>query len=159
MLKHHWLSLLIWAVLLVAAQSLVGANNIPGAWYAQLTKPVWTPPNWLFAPVWTLLYIMIAAAGWRLWWTLKTIMPMPLKHPLMLLYGLQLVLNTLWSPLFFGLHLPLAALLDLSALVLLVLLLVRKLYAIDRLGAQLLLPYLAWISYAWTLNAGIVALN
>src|SRR5687768_7302876 len=100
---------LIVFIALVAAAAVTGAQFEPGEWYAQLTKPSWTPPNWLFGPVWTALYVAIAIAGWRAWvstgarWT-----------PALAAWVVQLVLNTLWSWLFFGLHKPGLALFDLS---------------------------------------------
>jgi len=149
--KHRARPGLLLFLLIVAAVAMSGVAFQPGAWYAGLTKPFWTPPNWLFPPVWTLLYIMIAIAGWL-------IFSMP-DTRLRLLWVIQLGLNALWSWLFFGLHHFAAGLVDILALLVsigAILLLSRP---ISKTVTWLMLPYFLWVAYASTLNAGILILN
>lgn len=124
------------------------------SWYPLLHKPVFNPPNWIFGPVWTLLYGMIAVAGWRVWrsagWAPRAAWTS---------YALQLLFNLLWSELFFGLHQPIWALADIALLWLAILLNVLLFSRQDRVAAWLLLPYFAWTSFAFVLNAAIVKLN
>jgi benzodiazapine receptor len=136
----------------VAAVAATGAAFAPGTWYASLTRPGWTPPNWIFPPVWSLLYLGIAIAGWLLWTT-------PNTRAGRVLWGLQLLLNGLWSWIFFGLHRVGLALLDLSALVATVAVLTVWAWRRSRIVAWLMAPYLAWLLYAKSLNAGILLLN
>jgi benzodiazapine receptor len=137
------------------APALIGGWFKPGAWYATLEKPPWTPPNYLFAPVWTILYLTIAIGGWL---TYQTANFENLKGAFTF-YFLQLILNGLWSWLFFGLHRPGIALLDISALWISIFATILTFSAI-RLGAGLLLaPYLFWVSFATALNFSIWRLN
>ena len=93
---------LVACVLLVAAIASLGAIAPPGAWYAGLAKPPFNPPNWVFGPAWTTLYLMIAVATWRLWRAPAS----PARTRALRLNGVQLALNALWTPIFFGLQLP-----------------------------------------------------
>lgn len=137
-------------LLIVAAIAMVGVRYRPGIWYETLAKPFWTPPNWLFPPVWFSLYFLMTLAATRVTLT-------GARRPL-LIFFLQLILNGAWSWLFFGLHLPIVGLLDLVALVPLVAWCTQLFFENDRVAGYLLLPYLCWISYALTLNVGIVFL-
>lgn len=124
-------------------------------WYPTLIKPSWTPPNWVFGPVWVCLYIMIAISGWLLYRS---------KHShnrtvALMLYGSQLVLNCTWSFLFFFLRSPLLGLINIFLLCLLIILTIIKSWHLTRVGSVLLVPYLAWILYATTLNSAIWLLN
>lgn len=138
-------------LLAVGAVAAFAARFRPGTWYAALDKPWWTPPDWLFAPVWSALYLAIAVSGWLIF-----ARGAPAAR---LLWTAQLVLNGAWSWLFFGEHLVAAALIDITALTACVL----ALLALVRNGPMpsfwLLLPYGLWVSYAWSLNAGVLALN
>lgn len=129
--------------------SLIGISTLPGAWYDSLVKPSFTPPNWVFGPVWTVLYALIGWVGARKW----------LFGGERGLWFSQLALNFLWSPVFFGLNLAVTALVIIATLWLLIATFIAKEWRKDRLSAQLFLPYLAWVSLAAALNAGIVALN
>jgi benzodiazapine receptor len=122
------------------------------AWYPTLARPPATPPNWVFGPVWMVLYVMIAVAAWLAW-------RRPGHRGALLLWGWQLLANALWAPLFFGLHLIGAALLDLLALLLLAGLATQAFARLARPAALLMLPYLAWTCYAVYLNAGFWWLN
>jgi benzodiazapine receptor len=138
-------------VLLVAAVAAFGAQFEPGDWYAGLDKPAWTPPNWLFAPVWAILYILIAVAGWLIHYGTGRL----LKY----LWALQLVLNGVWSWLFFGLHLTGPALADISVLTACIAALLVVAYQSMPRIVWLLLPYWVWVGYAATLNAAIYLRN
>lgn len=148
----NWIGLLAF-ITVVAAVSLSASQFRPGDWYAGLAKPPWTPPNWVFAPVWTLLYVMIAVAGWRAW--LKAgVASLPLA-----LWALQMIFNGAWSWLFFGRHEIGLALADLNAMWIALLGFIAATWRIDRPAALLFLPYLAWVGYAGALNAAIWRLN
>ena len=139
-----------------AATGSVTAAEIP-TWYAHLNQPSWTPPNWAFPVVWTLLYILMAVALWRLW---NGLAHGQAVRSLILLFLLQLALNAAWSPVFFLLHRTPSALIIIGALdVVLAILIAGAWRAGQRAVAGLLSPYLAWVLYATTLNAGIVVLN
>ena len=144
-------SLLVFLVLVAVVASL-GAMFQPGAWYTGLAKPAWTPPGWLFGPVWTVLYGMIAVAGWMAWRSSG-------RGLLMALWGLQLTLNALWSPLMFGRHEIGLALVDIVALVIVILAFIAAAWRQRRAAALLFIPYLAWVSFATALNVAIWMLN
>ncbi len=136
----------------VAAAASFGAVYQPGAWYAALAKPSWTPPNSWFPVAWTILYVMIALAGWFAWravgWT-----------GLLNVWLGQLALNASWSWVMFGQHRIFAALLVITGLWLLIVAFTFGAWRSARPAALLFLPYLAWVSFAWTLNAGVWWLN
>lgn len=142
-------------VIAVAAVAFVGAQFTPGPWYEALRKPSFNPPDWVFAPVWAVLYVMVALAGWRLWCGLRA-----QGTWLLSLYALQLGLNAAWSWLFFGLQRPAWALVDIVALWLVIVILVAGSFARrQRLAAWLLLPYTVWVGFAAVLNVAIWRLN
>ncbi len=124
-------------------------------WYAGLRKPVWTPPGWVFGPVWTALYLMMAVAAWRVWlagpWR-RTAWPLGL-------FAVQLVLNVLWSVLFFGLQMPGAALVEIVVLWAAILATTVAFFRHSRPAGGLMIPYLAWVSLAVTLNFELWRLN
>ncbi len=123
-------------------------------WYTTLNKPSFNPPNWLFGPVWSVLYAMMGLAAWRVWLQDGRLFSAPLG-----IFAVQLLLNLAWSVLFFGLRAPAAALADLVLLIAAVALTIRLFAPRDRIAAWLLAPYLAWITFAATLNLAIVMLN
>lgn len=135
------------------AAALFAAQFAPGDWYAALRKPSWNPPNWLFGPVWTFLYVAMAVAAWRAWRSPS------LPRGSMLVFAVQLVLNALWSWIFFGLHLPGLAFAEICVLLLGVAATTRLFARADRIAAILFLPYLAWIAYAAALNFALWRLN
>jgi tryptophan-rich sensory protein len=124
-------------------------------WYATLDKPSFNPPNWLFAPVWTAIYFMIAFSGWRVW--LKTGLANA-KGPFGL-YAAQLALNLAWSFLFFGAESPALALIDIVILLVVIIANMIAFWRIDRLAGMLLVPYAAWVGFATILNAAVWQLN
>jgi benzodiazapine receptor len=139
--------------LAVAATAFVGSRFLPGPWYEALAKPAWTPPNWLFAPAWSVLYIAVALAGWLLWRKQGQ-----MSLPLALWIG-QLVLNGAWSWVFFGLHRPVAALADIVGLLVLILAFILTAAPVSLGAALLFIPYGLWVLFAAALNASIVRLN
>jgi benzodiazapine receptor len=134
------------------AAGLIGSRFGPDAWFTALSKPAWNPPSWVFAPVWTLLYLAMGVAAWLVWRRGGGAFPL-------LLWGLQLLLNALWTPLFFGLHRPDLALLDIGLLWLVLAATTLAFWRASTAAGVLMLPYLAWVSFALALNAAIWRLN
>jgi tryptophan-rich sensory protein len=142
-------------VLCIAGGLASGLASPPGEWYASLAKPSWTPPGWLFGPVWTVLYAMIGVAGWRLWRSRRV----PGAGAALGAWSVQLALNFAWTPVFFGLRAPAAALAIILVLLASILATVALAWRVDRPSSLLLLPYTAWVCFATALNAAIVQLN
>jgi translocator protein len=139
---------------LVAATAVSGAQFEPGDWYATLSKPPWTPPGWIFGPVWGLLYLAIAVAGWLAWRT----DPRPLSAA-MVAWGTQLALNAAWSWLFFGRQAPVAALVDIVLLLGAIISFIVVVRSRSTLAAGLFVPYALWVAFAAALNFEIARLN
>jgi tryptophan-rich sensory protein len=135
---------------LVIAAAAFGGQWGAGAWYNALSKPGWTPPNGLFPVAWTVLYLMMAVAGWLIWET-----PHPSRPALLAVWGAQLLLNALWSYIFFGRKDIGLALAELSGLWVLIAIFTVLAWPVNREAALLFLPYLIWVSYAGALNAAI----
>jgi len=155
--RRSLLSLLTFVVICFGAAalgSLVTAGSVE-SWYAGINKPPWTPPNWLFGPVWTLLYLMMALSGWLIWRERRHL----LANTVLILFSAQLALNTLWSGLFFGLHLTGWAMVDILALWALIGLYALNARKISSAAALLFLPYWAWVSFASALNIAVWWLN
>lgn len=136
--------------------AFVGSMFAPGAWYFALEKPSWTPPWYIFGPVWTLLYALMGISAWMVWAKLGGFSGA--SKPLVI-FLVQLSLNAAWSPLFFGLRSPAAALADITLLWLTLLFTVRAFWRADRAAAVLLVPYLAWTTFAFALNFAIWWMN
>lgn len=153
-----WAALIIAILPVVAASVLGGAVTVPqiAGWYAGLAKPAFNPPNWIFAPVWTALYALMALAAFRI---LRIPVGVPGRRRALLVYHLQLLLNIGWSFAFFGANSPLAGLIVILPLLVLILATIAAFRLLDRLAANLLWPYLAWVSFATLLNASIWWLN
>jgi benzodiazapine receptor len=152
--RNYVLSLLVFFVLCFAVAglgSLATTPNIP-TWYATLNKPSWNPPNWLFGPVWTFLYAMMAVAGWLVWkrvgWATAIIC-----------FAVQLALNLAWSFIFFGAHQTGLAFLEIILLWLAILATIISFFPVSKTAAALLIPYLLWVSFAAILNFTIWRLN
>ena len=134
----------------VAASS--GAVFGPGEWYARLRKPSWNPPNWLFAPAWTVLYVLMAVAAWLVWVRVGF-------GPAIWLWVAQLLLNGAWSWLFFGRRRPDLAFYELVAMWLAIVATTIAFGAVRTDAALLMLPYIAWVSFAGVLNLTLWRLN
>jgi translocator protein len=138
----------------VASAAAAGILFRPGAWYKTLAKPSWTPPDRLFPLAWTVLYLMMAAAAWVVARSGHPSAPSALA-----LWSWQIVLNALWSPVFFGIHRIRSGALVISLLWLAVLATIWAFFQVSGLAGLLMLPYLVWISYALGLNLAIWRLN
>ncbi|MBP6886350.1 MAG: tryptophan-rich sensory protein [Candidatus Pacebacteria bacterium] len=125
-------------------------------WYETLLKPTWTPPGWVFGPIWTTLYLLMAIAAARIWNVRGS---SALVRGALVLYGLQLLLNLLWSVLFFGLESPAIGLLGIVLLWIVIVATIIVFWRIDTISGVLLLPYIMWVSIAMTLNYRIFVLN
>ena len=143
-----------WLVACFAAASL-GAVFMPGEWYAGLRKPAWNPPGWVFGPVWSALYTMMAVAAWLVW---KRGGFVAQRRPLALFLA-QLVLNAAWTPLFFGLQQPGIAFVEIVLLWLAIASTLAAFRPVSRVAAWLLAPYLVWVSFATMLNFALWRLN
>jgi len=148
------LALAVIAVLTFLA-SMPGAFFPPGEWYRSLEKPSWNPPDAVFAPVWTTLYILMAVAAWLVWRRRNH----PLTPVALALYGLQLLLNALWTGIFFGAQTPGAAFFELLALLLCIILTSVWFWRIRVLAGVLLAPYVFWVAFAGVLNFSLWQLN
>lgn len=147
-------------ILLAQSAGVLGSfftfSAIP-AWYVTLEKPFFTPPNWLFGPVWTLLYTLIGIAAYIVYEKGKK--KKNLRKKALTLFIIQLALNAWWSIIFFGLRSPLLALLEIAVLLFFIFLTIKTFQRISLPAAFLLIPYLLWVSFATFLNIGIVLLN
>ena len=150
---------LIVSVLICQSAGLIGSFFTTPAiptWYATLQKPSFSPPNWIFAPVWLTLYILMGIALFLVW---QKRGEHKSAKPAIILFLVHLVLNAIWSILFFGLQNPLLALIDIAILWLMIVILTYQFWQIKRPAAYLLLPYLAWVTFAMILNFTIWQLN
>ena len=133
----------------------LGAWAMPGEWYAALRKPSWNPPSWIFGPVWTALYLMMATAAWLVWrrggWAVQ-------RRPLTL-YLVQLALNAAWTPLFFGLKMPSLAFAEILLLLAAIVVTAFAFRRVNKAAGALLVPYIAWVSFAGFLNFTLWRLN
>jgi tryptophan-rich sensory protein len=130
----------------------IGFLTAPGEWYAGLAKPAFNPPNWVFAPVWTVLYVLIAVAGWRIFERARRGWPMKL-------WWAQLALNFLWSPVFFAAHHIQLAFIVVLLLLAVILAFIAVAWRQDHVAAWLFVAYAAWVSFASVLNGAIWSLN
>jgi len=141
------LSLLVFIGICVAT-AMTGILFKPGEWYKALDKPSWTPPDWLFGPVWSVLYLMIAVAGWLVWINIG-------MSGLLVLWGVQLVLNATWSWLFFGIRRMDLAFVDVVLMWLSIATFIALAAATVPLAAMLFVPYLIWVTIASALNLSV----
>jgi translocator protein len=155
MLRNQWLVLAGFIIITLAVGMLGGwavSGSVSG-WYTTINRPSWNPPNWVFGPVWTVLYIMMAIAAWLVWRTKDRI------APAMILYFSQLALNFAWSLLFFGARSPGLGLIDVVMLWLAVVATMLAFFGRSTWAGLLMVPYLAWVSFAAVLNFTIWRLN
>lgn len=165
--KTNWLRLveaIVVCLLVGQISSLFTMSGVFG-WYMEINKPSFTPPDWLFAPVWTILFILMGIAVFLVLETEakkkngKKGVSLEQKWEAVAVFGLQLLFNFLWSVFFFCLHSPAAALVDIVVLWLLIILTIFYFSRLNRVAAWLLVPYLLWVSFAAILNASIWFLN
>ncbi len=134
--------------------AFVGSRWLPDEWFKKLNKPSWNPPNWLFAPVWTILYALMAIAAWRVWEQAGLS-----AAPLLALFIVQLIMNAAWTWLFFGRHRLDRAYADIVVLWILIAATLIGFWQVNPLAGLLLAPYLAWVTFASFLNLTIWRLN
>ena len=151
MQKNRYWVLAVFVITVLTTGLLVGWLTPPDDWYEGLAKPSFIPPNWIFGPVWTGFYLLIAVAGWRLWCRAPA-------SSAMRLWFAQMGLNWLWSPTFFGLQAPTLASDNLVLMTTIIVFIVSS-RRIDTTSSLLFVPYLAWVAFAALLNAAIVVLN
>jgi translocator protein len=149
---NRFVTLALFLLLVFGGGNLIGLSTLPGEWYAALEKPWFNPPNWLFGPAWSVLYAMIAIAGWRLWENHRS-------STAMVIWWVSLVLNFLWSPAFFGLQSVTLGLVVIIPMLLSIFLFIAKAWNVDRVAAWLFVPYAGWVSFATMLNVAIWWLN
>jgi tryptophan-rich sensory protein len=145
-------SLALFLVLVIGGGLAIGYVTAPGEWYAGLSKPSFNPPGWLFGPVWSVLYLLIAVAGWRSFERDRSGRPMQL-------WWTQLALNFLWSPVFFAAHRIGLALVIVLLMLAAILVFIATVWRQDRVAAWLFAPYAAWVAFASLLNGSIWMLN
>jgi tryptophan-rich sensory protein len=156
-LKSSLIGLVVCLVICFAAAGIGRAVTTPkiGTWYATLAKPSWNPPNWVFGPVWSALYFCMAVAAWLVWWQggfSEATLPLTL-------FGVQLVLNVLWSCIFFGLEMPGFAFAEVLLLWAAIAATMVTFWPRSMIAGLLFVPYLAWVSFASVLNYAIWRLN
>jgi translocator protein len=145
---------LVGFILLTYCAPLAGLFSPPGSWYASLIKPDWNTPSWIFGPVWTLLYLLMAVAAWLVWKQVGWRWPLRF-------YLVQLALNAAWTPIFFGAHQIGWAFVEIIALWIAILVTMLAFFRVRKAAGWMLTPYLAWVTFAaflnftlWRLNAG-----
>lgn len=149
---RHIATFVLFIAIVVGVGAVIGMSTGPDAWYAALQKPPFNPPNWLFAPVWFTLYVMIGIAGAR------TFLRDP-SSPAFFLWLLQMVLNWAWSPTWFTLHLLWPAFVIIIAILALIAAFIAASWNEDRISAWLFVPYAMWVAFASSLNLSIAILN
>jgi tryptophan-rich sensory protein len=146
------LGLILFLALVLGGGTIIGMATAPGPWYAALEKPSFNPSGWIFAPVWSALYVTIAVAGWRVWSRAR-------DSAAMRLWWAQLALNFIWSPVFFAAHRIDWAFGVILLLLAAILGFIATAWRRDRIAALLFLPYAAWVAFAAVLNAALWRLN
>lgn len=146
---------LIGFIAITFAAPAIGAIWPPGEWFQSLAKPSWNPPSWLFGPVWTVLYLFMAVAAWRVWDRGGYAKQ---RGPLTL-YFIQLALNAAWTPVFFGAHQLLTAFILITVMWVAILLTFLSFRRVDGVAGKLFVPYLAWVTFATVLNGVIWRMN
>ncbi len=155
MIKNKFLTFILFFFITYSA-SLIGGLatiNFKEPWYSQLIKPSFNPPDWIFAPVWTTLYLMMTVAIWFFWHSKKRNMNT------VYIYFIHLIFNTTWSIIFFVFHNIFLALIILIILIVLIIILIVKFKRVNLLSTYLMIPYLLWCCYALILNVNLLILN
>ena len=153
-MKNSAAGLILWIVVSMGA-GLVGSRFMPGEWYASLAKPDWNPPSNVFGPVWTTLYLLMGISAWLVWRKVG----FSGATSVLGLFLVQLVLNSLWSYLFFGIHQPGLALIEIVILWSVILVITIGFWRISVTAGIMLLPYLCWVGFASVLNLQLWRLN
>jgi tryptophan-rich sensory protein len=155
--RQSWLSLLpfLFACFIAAAIGAAATRRSVKTWYLTLHRPAWTPPSLIFAPVWSTLYLMMSLSAWLVW--RET--PWPAARSALILFAIQLVLNTIWSILFFALHRPGPAYAEILLLLTMIVATITAFLPLSFLAAWLLLPDAIWVAFAAYLNLRIWQLN
>ena len=155
MLKNKFLSFILFGLITYSASVIGGLVTVifKEPWYSLINKPTFNPPSWVFAPVWTTLYLMITVAIWLFWHSKNKDMNT------IYIYFIHIVLNTTWSIVFFGLHQILLALFVLIVLILMIIILILRFKRVNIVSYYLMIPYLLWCCYALVLNFKIFLLN
>ena len=151
----RWKPVAVAAGLAMFVAALGASATDVGPWYQALHKPSWQPPDWLFGPVWTIIFALTAYAGVLAWNASRP----PRRMQVMAVFALNALLNVLWSELFFNLHRPDQALIEVVPFWVSIIALIVAVGALSRRGAWMLAPYLAWVLFAGVLNLAIVRLN
>ena len=147
-----WITLGLFILVVVGVGGLIGSVSTPGPWYEGLAKPPFNPPNWVFGPVWTILYVMIGIAGWRIW----TLAP---SSNAMKIWVAQLLANWAWSPVWFVGQMLWPAFAIILVILGLIIAFILATWRTDRVSAWLFVPYAAWVGFASLLNLSIALLN
>lgn len=156
-----WIALLFFLIVCYAVAgmgALFSTSSIP-TWYAALAKPSFNPPNWIFGPVWTVLYGLMALAAWLIWRVPQAAPYSCHRRKALILFAIQLTLNFLWTPVFFYAHQLLIALVIIVLLWIAILITASRFWSLSRIAAALMLPYLAWVTFATLLNYQLFHLN
>lgn len=152
-MNSRYVSMAVFLLLVVFAAYIAGSFEA-GQWYFTMIKPDWTPPAWVFGPVWGVLYLLMALAMWKVWNSGHVA-----RNGALVWWLLQLVFNVAWSWLFFGLERTGWAMLELLLLIGLVIFCVRVFITISKQAALMMMPYLLWLGFAWLLNFSIWRMN
>lgn len=162
--KGLWWKIAISAIVFLGLGTLSGISTMSSIqdWYTTLNKPPFNPPNWLFGPAWTILYILMGAS-FGIIWQVYAVGRYPIiirfaKRGL-IIFGIHFLFNLAWTPVFFGFQRPDLALVVIIVMLVLIILLIRHFFRLDRVAAFLLIPYLLWVTFATILNISIVVLN
>jgi translocator protein len=155
--RESWVSLLPFVVVCFVAAGIgsLATRSSVKSWYRELRRPDWTPPDWVFGPVWTALYVMMAISAWLVWRETSA----ATARSALVLFGIQLVLNVLWSVVFFGLKWVGAAFGEVLLLWMMLIATAVSFYPLSLLAAWLLIPYIAWVGFASYLNFRIWQMN
>jgi translocator protein len=155
MLKNKFLSFILFALITYSASAIGGMATIgfKEPWYSLLIKPPYNPPDWIFAPIWTTLYLMMTIAIWVFWHSKNK------NFDTVYIYFIHLIFNTTWSVVFFVFHKILLALITLIILILLIIILIFRFKRVNIVSYYLMIPYLLWCCYALILNTSLLILN
>ena len=155
MLKNKFLSFIFFGLMTYSASVIGGLVTVgfKEPWYSLINKPTFNPPSWVFAPVWTTLYLMMTIAIWLFWHSRNKDMNT------IYIYFIHIVFNTTWSIVFFGLHQILLALFVLIVLILMIIILILRFKRVNIVSYYLMIPYLLWCCYALVLNFNLFLLN